>query len=309
MILDLDQGWQALTQAGIKATTEIRISAEALPSSPLVKMLTDARKRGLAVQIVLGAKPEYVLDSKGQPTGPNRPYEKGPQGVELLALTQADVDVFIPPAFTEIAGDVFQPGVRAHAAFGVVDGKTGLVCSSHPRRNGDKRTGLCVRSDAPEIVKSLQAIHEIDFNFELKPAAAAALGASIKVPVLVTPAQGPAFLKLLTQADLAVATSEISEGAALQALITNTNKPLVVLSALAGPSRAALASLKQAGFRVQWSSESFDGTWIAASGWGFVGSQRASDFQINKSRDVGIVVGADDAKALMQRITALPNKP
>lgn len=308
MILDIDQGWQSLIQIAQKATTEIRISAEALPSPPLVKMLTDARKRGLAVQVVLGAKPEYVLDAQGQPTGPSRPYEKGPQGVELLALTQADVDVFIPPAFTEIAGEVFQPGVRAHAAFGVVDGKAGLICSTHPRRTGDKRTGLCVRSDQVEVVKSLQAIHEIDFNFELKPAAAAALGTSIKVPVLVTPTQGPAFLKLLAQADLAVATSEISDGAALQALLSNPGKPLVVLSALAGPSRAALARLKQAGFGIQWSSESFDGTWIAASGWGFIGSQRASDFQINRSRDVGIVVGADDAKALMQRINALPKK-
>ncbi len=309
MILDLDQGWQSLTQIANKATTEIRISAEALPSPPLVKMLTDARRRGLAVHVVMGAKPEYVLDANGQPTGPNRPYEKGPQGVELLALSQADVDVFIPPKFTEIAGDVFQPGVRAHAAFGVVDGKAGLICSTHPRRAGDRRTGLCVRSDQAEIVQSLQAIHEIDFNFELKPAEVAALGTSIKVPVLITPAQGPAFLKLLAQAELAVATSEISDGAALQALLSNPSKPLVVLSALAGPSRAALTRLKQAGFRVQWSAEAFDGTWIAANGWGFIGSQRASDFQINKSRDVGIVVGADDAKALMQRIAALPAKP
>lgn len=308
MILDLDQGWQVLTLASGRATTEIRISAEALPSSAIVKTLTAARKRGLAVKIVLGAKPAYVLDAKGQPSGPNRPYEKGPQGAELMALTEADVDVFIPPPFTEIAGDVFQPGVRAHAALAVIDGKEALVCSTHPRQSGEKRTGLCVRSEQPDVVKSLQAIHEVDFNFGLKPAAAATLAANIKVPVLVSPAQSQAFIKLLAQADLAVATSEIDDGVALQALISNTNKPVLVLSALAGPSRAAVARLKQAGFRIEWSSEAFDGTWIAATGWGFLGSQRASDFQLNKSRDVGIVVGADDAKSLMQRITALPRK-
>lgn len=306
MILDLDHGWQLVADSIAKATTEVRISAEGLPSSQLVNTLQAARKRGLAVKIVLGAKPEYVLDSKGQPTGPSRPYEKGPQGPELTALTHADIEVFVPPKFTEIAGDVFQPGVRAHAATAVIDGKQALVCSSHPRMSGQNRTGLCVRTEQSDVVQSLLAIHEMDFNYELTATAVAALAKNIKAPVLLTPGQSSAFVTLLNQADGAIATSELDDGAALQALLDNPNKPVLWLSSMAGPSRAAVAKLKQAGFRVEWSSEPFDGTWIAATGWGFLGSQRITDFQLSKSRDVGILLGAGDANELKKRISSLP---
>ena len=125
---------------------EVRIASPALASEPVLAAVERARQRGVPVKVLLGATPQYTVDAHGALSGPNRPFDKGPQGAELARLDAARAQTYIPPRFNEVGSDGLQRGVQAHMAYAVVDVNQAMVCMAPLTQPAP--AGLCVQTDA-----------------------------------------------------------------------------------------------------------------------------------------------------------------
>lgn len=299
MLLELSAGMVALAALMDAAKVDVRLASQALSSEPVLQAAERVRARGLPVKVVLGAKPQYVLNGRGEPVGPNRPFDKGPQGPELRRLDQAGVQTYIPPRFNEMGPLGLQRGVQAHMAYGVVDSQRAIVCMAALARSQLK--GMCVLPDTVQT-KVIAQLHEIDHH----PAAPDAV-AQRRVQafegsgVVATPEMMQVFVGLLDRPWAHMFVGLLNDGEVIEALGRSSHRPAIWLAAGAAHSSQAITKLRAHGFSVQQSEVAFDGTLLVSKSMAFLGSQRIDDQQLRRSRDVGVlVVGPQAALALAQ---------
>ncbi|CAM8644591.1 Phospholipase D-like domain containing protein [Comamonadaceae bacterium] len=295
MIESIQAALLALVAAINTAKVDIRIETQALKSPTVITALESARKRGVAVQIVLGAKADFSLDARGQPTGGNRPYDTGPQGSELRALDAMKASVFIPPQFSELDRPVFEPGVEMNAAFAVIDSKWGLLCSSP--FNTNTRSDICWRSSEQAFVTALVDLHKADQSITtIDPVIAKSLATK---DLVVTPTNSHDFNFLLHQKWRHVVVSYLSDGEGMQALLAAP--PATLWTSPAGVySRLALVKLQRAGWTIKELPNAFSGIALISPRAVYVGSQKLDDLHLGKSRALGVLLSAKHSAQVEQ---------
>lgn len=302
MLLELGAGLMALASLIDGARSEVRLASPALASETVLQAVERASARGVPVKVVLGATPQYSLDARGGLAGPNRPFDKGPQGAELSRLDAAGAQTYIPPRFNEIGPEGLQRGVQAHMAYGVVDGERAIVCMAALARAQLK--GLCVLPDTVQA-RAIAQLHAIDHG-PAKPTLAAHPGLQTlaAADVVATPDMQKVFVGLLDRPWAHMFVGLLNDGEVIDALARSPHRPVVWLAAQAAHSRAAVAKLRANGFTVEHSPVAFDGTLLVSKSMAFLGSQRLDDQHLRRSRDLGVLVGgplAVQALALARR--------
>lgn len=294
MLLELNAALLALAALIDTASIEVRIASPALASEPVLAAVERARQRGVPVKVLLGATPQYTVDAHGALSGPNRPFDKGPQGAELARLDAARAQTYIPPRFNEVGSDGLQRGVQAHMAYAVVDVNQAMVCMAPLTQPAP--AGLCVQTDARHA-RALAALHEVDHDYTLSaPVRRRKLGELAPAGMVATPEMADGFTALLPQPWGHMLTSLLTNGQAVDALLRSPYRPVIWLAAGAPHSSQAVTRLRAAGFAVQQSPVTFDGTLLIASRMVFLGSQRMDQQQLRSSRDVGVLLPADFAE-------------
>lgn len=307
MILTLQAALAALVVALGSAHQEVRIASPALASKPVLAALEKSKKAGVVVKVLLGAKPEYVVDANGQPNGSNRPYDKGPQGMELARLDAMRAQVFIPPRFSELGAMDVQPGVEANMSYAVVDHKTTFVCTA-PLSVG--YTGICWVDDNAGLVAAIEGVHEADFNYKTPPAKQKELVKQAAArDVVVSPEGSADFMTLLKQPWDTLYTSLLSDGQVVDALLKAGRPSRLWLAPRAAHASAAIKRLTAAGWEVKYTQTPFQGTVLVSNKMVYIGSQRLDLEQINKSRDVGLLLPASAAPDTLQLLASLKEAP
>jgi phosphatidylserine/phosphatidylglycerophosphate/cardiolipin synthase-like enzyme len=139
------------------------VQSAAVSAAPVLDSLVRAKKRGVDVKVLLGAKPALNIVS-GKVLMGNRPYELT-AGKELAAFSAADIPVLINPRFNESAGDQIQEGVKCHASYLSLDGATALVCIGRRSTEAFKTpNNTCVLLPDHEDADALAALFLSEFN-------------------------------------------------------------------------------------------------------------------------------------------------
>lgn len=306
MLLEAAAALLALATMIDSATAEVRLASPSLASEPVLAAIERARARGVSVKVVLGATPVYFVDERGQLRGPSRPYDKGPQGVELARLDAAGAETYIPPRFNEVGPRGLQSGVQAHMAYAIVDQRNWLVCMS--ALSTAAPAGICIQSDS-SAASALRGLHEFDHNYKLAESASQRLTAQLQPADLVaTPEMNGQLALVLKQKWTHALIGLLGEGPAVDALIGSSQRPEVWLARGAPHSKRAVARLREAGLRVSESAINFDGTLLIGSAMLFLGSQRLDVSKLEASRDVGVVLAPSDG-AVALRLTQLWRQP
>ena len=303
MLYSLADGLVALALLIDGSSTEVRIASQSLASPGVLASVTRARKRNVPVYVVLGATAEYTLDANGQPTGPNRPFDKGPQGPELARLDSAGADTTIPPRFNEMGPSSYQPGVYAHMSYAVVDRKKAIVCTS--ALNARAPQGICAQVTEPARVGALRRLHIADHDTSLPRKEMARTQADlVRADVIATPDASSDLLLLVGQPWRAIYTHSLSDGAVLQSLVKSPHRPMIWISLGSASSRSAIERLRADGFPVQTATVHFGGTVMIGPSMVFLGSQPLDSVQITQSRDVGMLLPASEIQAALALASA-----
>lgn len=280
------------------ARSDVVVDTQELRGDALFTALSRAKRRGVKIDVALGAKADFVLDERGNPRGGNRPYDTGPQGRELAVLDAMGARVFIPPQFSELDRPVFDPGVEFNPAFAVVDGKWSAVCSGPLVPN---KHAVCWSSTNTKMAQSLLAIHAADTK-DSPPQTAGSertelASLAAKADLVLTPENNQDFLLLLRQAWAQVYASHLGHGPALDALRQQSPGHLW-LSQKGDYARGAVESLRSAGWSVSYAQTPFVGTVLLSPKAAFIGSQKLDALHLEKSRGLGVVLAPEHAKAI-----------
>lgn len=298
MLHELGAGLLALAAMIDGAGIEVRIASQALASEPILAAVERARHRAVPVKVVLGATAQFMVDEQGRLTGPNRPYDKGPQGAELKRLDAAGADTYIPPRFNEIGPQGLQRRVQAHMAYGVVDRGRAIVCMA--ALTSSQLKGLCVLPDTVQA-QAIAGLHQVDHDYVMTLAEAQRrIEALPAADVLATPDMMKTFVALLDRPWAHMFVGLLTDGEAVDALARSAHRPVVWLAANAPHSSQAIAKLRDRGFSVHHSPMAFDGTLLISQAMVFLGSQRLDDWQLRRSRDLGVLLPGALAPAAMR---------
>jgi hypothetical protein len=288
MIESLDAVLLALTMAVNAASGDIRIQTQSLAAPKVLMALEGARKRGVNVSVVLGAKAEYTLDSSGQPMGGNRPYDSGPQGMELRALDAMRAKVFIPPRFSELDRAVFESGVEMNANFAVIESRWAALCTAPI---GIAAQGICWATEDKNTIAALISLNTVDESDRSTDSIEADIGKTLATKDLVlTPANTDDFYFMLRQPWRNVIMSHLVDGKALDALISSRTPATFWMAPNGSYARSAIDKLKRSGWTIANLQKPFLGMVLTNSKMAYIGSQSVDAFQIEKSRGLGIVL-------------------
>lgn len=287
----------ALVAAINSAQVEVRIETQALRSPSVITALENARKRDVAVRVVLGAKADFTLDSTGMPTGGNRPYDTGPQGAELRSLDAMQASVYIPPRFSEIDRPIFEPGVEMNAAFAVVDSKWAVLCTAP--FNTSIGSDVCWRSNEQKFVTNLLALHRSDSEPSVDRTDEVLATTLASRDLVLTPDNSKDLIYLLSQRWTNVVVSRLGDGKALDALLQAPPGRLW-LSPDGLYSRTALQKMKSAGWSVSKLQKPFAGVVLTSPRAIYMGAQKLDDLHISKSRSLGILLSSKYAAQVEQ---------
>ncbi|MDT8992850.1 hypothetical protein RQP54_18395 [Curvibacter sp. APW13] len=290
----------ALASAVQGAQGMVRIETQAIAAPSVIMALEGARKRGVPVSVVLGAKAEYTLDAKGQPTGGNRPYDSGPQGMELRALDAMKAAVFIPPRFSELDRPVFEPGIELNASFAIVDSRRASLCTG---AFSIGNAGVCWTTSDPGVVSALIGLHDTDRTDGVSESVEASVSKKLAAQdMILTPANSADFLLLLRQPWKQVVASHLGDGSALEALLAS-RMPATLWTAPNGTyARTALDRLRRAGWQIRQLPQPFSGTVLVGSKMAYIGSQKVEQAHLEKSRGLGIVLGQQHIARIEQTL-------
>lgn len=276
----------------------IRLETQSLSAQPVIMSLEGARKRGVPVSVVLGAKADYTLDATGQPTGGNRPYDSGPQGTEIRALDAMKASVFIPPKFSELDRPVFEPGVEMNANFALVDSRWATLCTAP---FGAAMQGICWASSDQAYVNALSSLNMADQSDDLSPQIETEVAQKLATKDLIlTPGNAADFYMLLRQSWRNVVLSTLNEGKALESLLSAGAPGTLWISPNGAYARTALEKMRRAGWTVSTLQKPFTGIALTGSKMAFIGSQKVDPAQIEKSRALGIVLPPKHATQIEQ---------
>lgn len=274
------------------ATVELRVQAESLPPK-LRPVLGDAMRRAVRIRYLLGPKASYTLDAHGKPMLSARTYAQGAQAEEL-AFASGTGELRINPRFSEIGpkGDL-RPGVRSHA-FYMTTAERAVVCTGAPRL---KQKILCLSSQSG-TPDALAALFDSEFDDHATDAKRAALAQKAREQIVVGPDDNSPLLKLLQTPGAIVLTAELDEGRALVQLIRGPARLLLLPAAVARLPAADAA--RRAGVEVRALGADFDGTVVWTPDRAFVGSQRLTERALQRDRDVGVLLQAEGAAAVLR---------
>lgn len=283
------------------SNVEVRIATPSLTSKSVISSLEKACKVGISAKVILGAKAD--LDEKGEPISMNRPFDNGPQGPEIKRLAAMRAQVYIPPRFNELGPLEFQPGVAANMAYAVVGHESAYLCTG-PFSQGIN--GLCWVDESKPLVEALIGVHEADFNYKIPPnKQAALLQYAVEQDVLVTPERAPDFDAILAMPWQTIHTALLSDGPVVDALLKSNSRAHMWLSPAAPHARTAIQRLRVAGWFIGYTKLPFTGTVMVSSSAVFIGSQRLDNFQIKKSRDVGMMLPSTNATDVRKYLSIL----
>ncbi len=263
------------------------VQSQSVSSPATLSALTAAAHRGVEVKVLLGPKPDYVIQDAKVQVG-SHPYAAN-AGTELAALSAAGVRYFINPRFNELRATRVVPGVESRASYLIAGDGLSLVCSGALSSAALVRErNFCVRSTNRERAFALATLFTSEFE-ELPAERRDAYEHTASKQLLICPGCEADLVRAFgAEGTLYLRISGIGTVPTIETALRHAAARLRVLLPKSYQNQNPFVDeLVRAGARVRYVPQDYDGLLLVTETLVLAGSVRL-DAGINHSRQVAV---------------------